>query len=43
VTSKPPKQDVEKRLQIFFGAAIALVVIGVIVFVALVVQDLQHH
>lgn len=38
----PKPHEVEKKLQIVFGIAIGLVVIGVIAFIVLVVKDMQH-
>jgi hypothetical protein len=38
----PATHPDEKKLQIVFASAIALVVIGVLVFVFLLIKDMQH-
>jgi hypothetical protein len=32
----------EKKLQILFAALVALVVVGIVVFVVLLIRDMQH-
>ncbi len=40
--SAPQFDKEEKQLQVVFGVAIALVLLGVIAFVVLVIKDMQH-
>ena len=39
---KPNPQETEKKLQIVFGIAVALVVLGLIAFFVLAMKDMQH-